>query len=90
MRFIHVRNQNEVGELSAKGGITIGFEIEEPGILCWTMAKCSPKDHYNKSIGRAICEGRFDIGQFGSLTYSSNDNPVSALLDHLKLDSREI
>ena len=73
MKFIHLRAyqaKNSNPYLLPKGGATIGYTVEENGEsdkVLYVLAKCSPKDHFCKRIGRSIVEGRIDIGEFQTL-----------------------
>lgn len=58
MRFIHSRPKGE------KGGLTVGYVLDlvtnKRAVV--TIAKCSHRDNYNKSMGRLICERRYAYG----------------------------
>lgn len=41
-----------------KGGYTLGFLINDPKMIMFTIAKCSKKDFYNRKIGRALVVDR--------------------------------
>lgn len=43
---------------ACKGGATVAYWQPEPGVVLYAVAHCSPRDNYNKKIGRAIAEGR--------------------------------
>ena len=80
LKFIHLRRYPlyEIGdnvsrELSPKGGVTIGYTetpaAKDKNILVeFSIAKCCPKDHFCKSLGRTIASGRGDAGQTEQIT----------------------
>ena len=45
-------------ERATKGGATVAYWQPEPGVVLYAVAHCSPRDNYNKKIGRAVAEGR--------------------------------
>lgn len=45
-------------EPDPRGGITTCELVEDGEVIARGIAYCSPKDNFNKSIGRAIAEGR--------------------------------
>ena len=73
LKFIHLRRfpYYEIGddtrrEMSPKGGVTIGYtETPSQGnvLVEFSIAKCCPKDHFCKSLGRTIASGRGNAGQ---------------------------
>ena len=71
LKFIHLRCATEDQGLLPKGGATIGYSLADGRDefqadvvrLHFVIAKCSPQDHFNKRLGRIICEGRMDAGQ---------------------------
>ncbi len=68
-KYIHLRAHIS-DALLPKGGCTIGYVIEEDGEsdkIHYTLAKCNPKDHFCKRLGRIIANGRMDIGEFQTL-----------------------
>lgn len=72
MKFIHVRvrDDSQVGGLSTKGGFTIGYkEIGESEdlVIEWGLAVCSPKDRYEKKLGRDVSTGRLVKGDTDSI-----------------------
>lgn len=63
LRYIHLRYYDEPHEAPhPKGGFTIAFDASSEAVT-YVVAKCADADHYNKSIGRAITEGRFAKGK---------------------------
>jgi hypothetical protein len=61
MRFIHLRKYAQkfrlCDEILPKGGTTIGYVIDGENVK-YSISRCNDKDHFNKRIGRLICEGR--------------------------------
>ena len=74
LKFIHLRCATEDQGLLPKGGATIGYSLADGRDefqadvvrLHFVIAKCSPQDHFNKRLGRIICEGRMDAGRIPS------------------------
>ena len=61
VKFMHLRQEDEEENLSAKGGLTIAYAESEHGVE-WAYAICNSHDHYCKKIGRAISLGRLKKG----------------------------
>lgn len=58
VHYIHVRNRNQDGTISNRGGTTVAFrEIPEVGIE-YAYAFCSPKDNFSRHLGRTKAAGR--------------------------------
>jgi len=58
-KFVHVRNYTWDGAVHPTGGHTIAYEYNpDTRVAAYAVAHCSPKDHYNKKIGRAVSSGR--------------------------------
>jgi hypothetical protein len=63
IKFIHLRRRDPFwGFLEPTGGVTVAYDIDDTGLVTYTDAKCSDKDHYCKAIGRAISSGRLKKG----------------------------
>jgi len=68
MKYIHLRAYNP--NLLPKGGATIAYSTmpardewqKEVVKVMFTMAKCAPRDHFCKKLGRIIANGRADKG----------------------------
>lgn len=58
VRFHHVRNVSEQGIILGKGGITVAYMMDQPGTVVYAVARCHPRDNYNKRQGRAKASGR--------------------------------
>jgi len=56
MKFIHFRLGSPPKE---RGGVTIAYNVDGH-VAIYAVARCSPKDNYNKRVGRAIATGRYD------------------------------
>jgi len=56
--FHHLRTGGWPDAYATKGGATVAYWQPEPGVVLYAVAHCSPRDNYNKKIGRAIAEGR--------------------------------
>lgn len=61
VNFLHIRNTDETGNISGKGGVTIAYyEDTIAGTIGWAAARCSPQDNFNKAYGRAKAAGRLN------------------------------
>lgn len=58
MKYIHYRFMSD-GQPKPKGGVTFAYDTDE-GHVFYAVARCSPKDTYNKKLGRSIATGRWD------------------------------
>lgn len=60
-----------------QGGFTIAYDVvgEDSNAVevSYSLAVCSDKDRFNRSIGRQVSEGRHYNGQFGTLTLKKQD-----------------
>lgn len=95
--FAHFREFNDVWawQPSPKGGGTVAYRfVEKPNHfgVAYTVALCSPKDRFNRKIGRAVAGGRMDNmenGGAGYLEVSKDDVCIegklswSRLADHI-------
>jgi hypothetical protein len=62
VKYIHLRRRDPFwGHLEPRGGITVAYKVES-GYIIYTHSQCSLKDHYNRSIGRAVSSGRLAEG----------------------------
>ena len=61
VKFMHLRQEDELGNLSATGGLTVAYAETEIGVE-WVYSLCNPHDHYCKKVGRAITLGRLKKG----------------------------
>lgn len=55
--YQHFRQPTEDGEISNLGGITYGFVIDGDQVH-FAAAVCSPKDNYDKKVGRRLVDER--------------------------------
>lgn len=66
IKYVHLRCFQLEGTIEPKGGITIAYEFMldngPTSVVRYSFAICSPKDHYNKKIGRAVAAGRLRPG----------------------------
>ena len=59
MRIIHFRAFDDDGNVLANCGATVAVErITEGNMFVYSFAICSPRDNFNRKIGRTIAEGR--------------------------------
>ena len=70
--FHHLRLPEGVRgeEIPTKGGATVAYWQPEPGVVLYAVAHCSPRDNYNKKIGRAVAEGRLYSGHRAAKMYT--------------------
>lgn len=74
IKFCHVRNYGEDGEILPFGGLTIAFTKLDEGKIVASLAVCSDRDNFNKKVGRLISMGRL-LSQKPGMNYSI-DTPV--------------
>ena len=64
VKFIHCRPITVVtGAIKNSGGCTVAFREVSDGIE-YATAWCSPKDNFNKALGRIKAEGRLKSDQY--------------------------
>jgi hypothetical protein len=74
VRFVHLRDRDLSGQISAYGGATLAYidtvTADDTPITYAAVAYCHSLDRYNKETGRAKSEGRLVqlIAANGSLT----------------------
>jgi hypothetical protein len=56
MKYIHYRFGHPP---KPRGGLTIAYNVDGH-VAVYSVARCSPKDNFNKRVGRAIATGRYD------------------------------
>lgn len=61
--FLHYRNKDNAGQLSARGGATVAIQQTDTGEIRTAVAWCSDKDNYNKATGRGFAGGRLMFGK---------------------------
>lgn len=70
VRFVHMRLPDDQGGLSSFGGTTAAYVVDtvdtdgKPTTISYSVAQCSYKDHYVKSVGRMYAAGRL-INEIG-------------------------
>jgi len=76
VRFLHIRECDEHGEIQNTGGATIAFAVSpELDAIFVQLALCSRKDQYNKKTGRELAAKRLvDEGPLDILGYK---HPIS-------------
>jgi hypothetical protein len=57
-KFLHIRNHNEDGTISGRGGSTIAYNTLGAGIYVYAAAFCHNNDNFCKHTGRAKAAGR--------------------------------
>ena len=69
VKFIHIRECDEDGELLQFGGATIAYTINETlKSIFLNVSKCSVNDHFSRKIGREVAQERL-----------KNDGPLEIL-----------
>jgi ribosomal protein L17 len=64
-KFAHIRPDNFDARA---GGYTIAFVHDDiRGIVGYAIARCNPKDNFNRSVGRSIAKHRLDNGLGGTV-----------------------
>jgi len=71
VKFVHIREQEAWIDIAGgsvtyhpapNGGLTIAYyllpEEGQQWLVRFALAQCSPRDNYNKKVGRAIARGR--------------------------------
>ena len=57
VKYSHVRRSNS----SHSGGYTIAYTSEKDSPTAeYAIARCNPKDNFNKALGRTIASGRLE------------------------------
>lgn len=80
MRFLHIRKENDIREMSIKGGITVAYEVDDDTVEIAT-ARCSDRDNYCRKTGRSIAEGRFRAGKTRTLALAqAGVTPIEVIL----------
>jgi len=96
MRYIHWRFGQPP---KPRGGLTVAYSVDKVAynlnghVAVYAVARCSPKDNYNKRVGRAIATGRYDksiaAGEIRSVTLHGDPKTwVQQIINHYA-DSRE-
>jgi hypothetical protein len=96
VKFVHIREQEAWVNVAygivdyypaPNGGVTIAYVMDADEGQSWhirfAVAQCSPRDNYNKKVGRAIARGRLDAactrdGKFVSQTLWVSDGSTGA------------
>jgi hypothetical protein len=64
-KFLHLR-RIRFAQPAPKGGVTVCYYPTQVGTVL-SAAVCSPKDNYNKAMGRKIALGRAQKGSVGTM-----------------------
>ena len=86
MRYLHIRNYDGVQHpenLLPHGGVTFAYERITSDALLVARADCSPRDNYNKKIGRAVAAGRLEKGQTQIVKLNDIATPVECIIETL-------
>lgn len=71
-KFVHFRHFQQNERPSPKGGVTVCYLPDSEGTVL-AASVCSPKDNFNKSIGRKISMGRAQKGKGMVLSMQAKD-----------------
>jgi len=91
VKFIHLRRRHPLfGNLEPCGGVTVAYQLlsDESGhpdaFVEYAYSVCSPKDHYTKSIGRAVATGRLQAPHVpnAGFPYVEGVNVVEQIINH--------
>jgi hypothetical protein len=67
IQFIHRRKFNLFDlQPSSRGGLTVAYQEVKPGLIEYSIARCSTRDNFNKKMGRDIATGRLAVGKSAS------------------------
>lgn len=76
VRFIHIRECDEDGEIVSTGGCTIAYTpSEEMGWIFLNMSQCSVNDQFSRKIGREVAVER--LKKDGPLDVIELHHPIS-------------
>ena len=79
IRFLHIRECDEEGELLQTGGLTIVYTVSyEMKEIFLNIAKCSVNDQFSRKIGREVAEER--LKKDGPLEMLELFHPISETL----------
>ena len=89
VRIQHFRNRSPLGNYDPKGGFTIAYTYNADrhgngkgdSTMELSIALCSPRDCFNKSIGRSLAIGSFEKGD--TILFPIKDRDLRATLDIL-------
>lgn len=70
IQFIHRRNFDHMWYAgpSTHGGATVAYQEVKPGLIEYSVARCSTRDNFNKKLGRDIATGRLAVGKVETVT----------------------
>lgn len=71
-KFVHFRHLQPNEKPSPKGGVTVCY-LPHSGGTVLAASVCSPKDNFNKKIGRTISMGRAQKGKGMTLPMRAED-----------------
>lgn len=60
--FMHYRKYDRMGQIEARGGLTLAIEKEGLKVKI-AMAECGRKDNFRRSLGRTVALGRLEAGK---------------------------
>jgi hypothetical protein len=64
MNQIHYIHRRKIaGGPATHGGFTVAYQEVKPGLIEYSIARCSTRDNFNKKLGRDIATGRLACGK---------------------------
>jgi hypothetical protein len=67
IHYIHRRKFSilnpEGSFIGTHGGFTVAYQEVKPGLIEYSVARCSDRDNFNKKLGRDIATGRLARGK---------------------------
>ncbi len=59
IHYIHRRKSSPLfAGPATHGGMTVAYQEVKPGLIEYSIARCSTRDNFNKKLGRDIATGR--------------------------------
>lgn len=75
-KYAHIRNTN-------KGTYTIAFDMKHNGVD-FAIARCNPKDQFNRFLGREIASNRLKANQGEHISFEEiGSDRYKAITDHI-------
>jgi hypothetical protein len=64
IHYIHRRKSSPLlAGPATHGGMTVAYQEVKPGLIEYSLARCSTRDNFNKKLGREIATGRLASGK---------------------------
>lgn len=91
--FRHIRNINDDGTVSNRGGATVAYQEVKPGLIRVAMALCSNRDNFCRKTGRTIAGGRMNSQVASGFIETSWENFIKSMpytMDDLEYEMKRI